>query len=54
MGGQYNKLWLGVTGRTDLTLTAVPEPATWALMLAGFAGLEVAGYRARRSAAAVA
>ncbi len=24
---------------------AVPEPATWALMLAGFAGLGFAGYR---------
>jgi hypothetical protein len=27
---------------------AVPEPSTWALMLAGFAGLGFAGYRASR------
>ena len=28
-----------------VTLTAVPEPATWAMMLMGFAGLGWAGYR---------
>jgi hypothetical protein len=34
----------------DFSLAAVPEPATWAMMLAGFAGLGLAGYRgARRS-----
>jgi hypothetical protein len=26
---------------------AVPEPSTWAMMLAGFAGLGFAGYRRR-------
>jgi len=32
---------------------AIPEPTTWAMMLAGFAGLGFAGYRStRRSAAA--
>jgi hypothetical protein len=30
---------------------AVPEPATWAMMLAGFAGLGAVGYRAGRSRA---
>jgi hypothetical protein len=41
-------------GEFDYTLTigAVPEPSTWALMLLGFAGLGFAGYR--RSAKAVA
>jgi hypothetical protein len=33
---------------------AVPEPATWAMMLAGFAGLGFAGCRARRNAAVAA
>jgi hypothetical protein len=45
VGGRFEKLWLGVTGGTDLTLAAVPEPSTWALLLAGFAGLGFAGYR---------
>ena len=31
-----------------LTITAVPEPATWAMMLLGFAGLGFAGYRGSR------
>jgi PEP-CTERM motif len=32
------------------TLTAVPEPSTWALLLVGFAGLAAAGSLARRKA----
>jgi hypothetical protein len=28
-----------------LTPVRVPEPSTWAMMLAGFAGLGLAGYR---------
>jgi hypothetical protein len=41
-------------GEFDYTLTieSVPEPSTWALMLLGFAGLGLAGYR--RSVKAVA
>jgi hypothetical protein len=31
----------------------VPEPATWAMMGLGFAGLSFVGFRARRSAAAI-
>jgi hypothetical protein len=34
--------------------TAVPEPATWALMLAGFAALGFAGHRSRKNVADVA
>jgi hypothetical protein len=30
----------------------VPEPSTWLMMLAGFAGLGLAGYRASRKSAA--
>jgi hypothetical protein len=39
----------------DFSIAAVPEPATWAMMLTGFAGLGIAGYRGttkRRSVAA--
>ncbi len=37
----------GVVG--TLSITAVPEPQTWALMLLGFAGLGFAGYRKAKS-----
>jgi hypothetical protein len=33
--------------------SGVPEPSTWAMMLAGFAGLGLAGYRASRRSVAV-
>jgi hypothetical protein len=32
---------------------AVPEASTWAMLLAGFAGLSVVGYRRSRKSAAV-
>jgi len=35
-------------------ITSVPEPSTWAMMLAGFAGLGFAGYRASRRGVAAA
>ena len=35
---------------TTFTLTAVPEASAWAMMLVGFAGLGLAGYRYRRAA----
>jgi hypothetical protein len=38
-------------GVGTFTLTAVPEASTWALMLIGFAGLGMAGYRATRKGA---
>jgi hypothetical protein len=34
--------------------TAAPEPATWAMMLLGFAGLGYAGFRSRKSAVSIA
>jgi hypothetical protein len=45
----------GTNGSWSLTAPgAVPEPATWAMMGIGFAGLAFAGYRARKRTAAVA
>lgn len=38
----------GVAFEIDNLTAAVPEPATWALMLLGFAGLGFMGYRGRR------
>jgi hypothetical protein len=44
----------GGFGVGTFTLTAVPEESTWALMLIGFAGLGIAGYRASRKRVAAA
>ena len=41
---------LGTRGITGITIAAVPEPATWAMMLMGFAGIGVALRRRRRPA----
>ncbi len=35
----------GGFGVGTFTLTAVPQASTWTLMLIGFAGLGIAGYR---------
>jgi hypothetical protein len=34
-------------------VTGIPEPSTWAMMLTGFAGLGLSGYRRQRKADAV-
>ncbi len=41
-----------ITGLGDFVLSTVPEPAAWALMLAGFAGLGAALRRRREEASA--
>ena len=42
-----------ITVPVALTVGA-PEPSTWAMMLLGFAGLGLAGYRTARKGAALA
>ncbi len=42
------------TYNDPITLTAVPEPSTWAMLGLGFAGLAFVGYRKRRKALAIA
>jgi PEP-CTERM motif len=52
--GIYKWTW-GTGPNQNFTLvigTVVPEPATWAMMLLGFAGLGFAGYRKSRRPAA--
>ncbi|HXZ14602.1 MAG TPA: PEP-CTERM sorting domain-containing protein [Roseiarcus sp.] len=53
-----NKLvgfYVDAAGNTDgLLVTGAPEPATWTMLLAGFASLGFAGCRASRRRAAIA
>jgi hypothetical protein len=49
--GRVNSTVLGVGGSVT-TFGAVPEPATWAMMALGFAGLGFAGYRSSRKSIA--
>jgi hypothetical protein len=48
--GSYN---YPIEENGTLSVAAVPEPSTWAMMLVGFAGLGFAGYRASRRISAV-
>jgi len=52
-GGQYAFL-LAPASATPLAAIAVPELSTWAMLVAGFAGLACAGCRQTRKAAVVA
>ena len=54
----FNGLF-GLTNLPTIEVTSdvsdvVPEPSTWVMMLLGFAGLGIAGYRVRRNSAVVA
>jgi hypothetical protein len=52
--GTYVYTWGAPADDDSLTVKiAIPEPATWAMILLGFAGLGFAGYRAARKSAAV-
>lgn len=44
-----------ITGHiSDLVITGVPEPSTWAMMILGFAGIGYMTYRRKRHATAIA
>jgi hypothetical protein len=49
-----NPAWDGPAAATNLSVTVVPEPSTWAMMILGFAGLGFAGYRSSRKTATTA
>ena len=56
--GNPNTLYFtdGLNGETDGlfgAMTAIPEPSTWAMMLAGFGGLALLAARRRRAALAI-
>jgi choice-of-anchor A domain-containing protein len=51
-GGVSNGAELHYYGFDGALPSAVPEPSTWAMMLAGFAGLGFAGFRRARASAA--
>jgi hypothetical protein len=36
------------------SVTSIPEPSTWVMMLLGFAGLGYVGYRSRQAASVAA
>jgi hypothetical protein len=52
--GANDDIFADNSGGWEVTITgvtgAVPEPTTWAMMLLGFAGLGLAGYRFRKAA----
>jgi hypothetical protein len=56
--GNPNTLFFtdGINGEKDGlfgSITAVPEPSTWAMMLAGFGGLALLAARRRRALSAI-
>jgi Glycine rich protein len=50
-GGGGSFVWDPIALPPQPVTAAVPETSTWAMMLAGFAGLAAAGWRAQRKAA---
>ena len=49
INGETGGLFGSITG----SLSAVPEPSTWAMMLAGFGGLALLAARRRRASSAI-
>jgi hypothetical protein len=49
--GTFEWTWgTGANQNFTLVIEEAPEPSTWAMMLLGFAGLGLAGWRHRRTA----
>jgi hypothetical protein len=49
-GDASSQFDMTASGNQIIATAGVPEPSTWALMLAGFAGIGLAGYRRSRKA----
>jgi hypothetical protein len=47
LGPRRNELARPIGG--ELTISAVPEPSTWALMIVGFAGIGFLAYRHKQN-----
>jgi hypothetical protein len=44
----------GTESASESVTVAVPEPSTWTMLIAGFAGLGIAGYQVSRKRSALA
>ncbi len=51
--GEVGVNWQGANAAGQVVFSSVPEPSTWAMMLAGFAVMGYVGYRRRNSAVSV-
>jgi hypothetical protein len=51
--GYWDSYYPDNSGAQTLSIGVVPEASTWAMMLAGFAGLGFAGYRSSRKAVSI-
>jgi hypothetical protein len=49
--GYWDTYYPDNTGIQTLSVSAVPEPSTWAMLILGFAGIGAMAYRRRKSAA---